>query len=466
MVLSDADGKEVAYNDDYRFKPDPTIFYEVPKDGEYVLGIYDGLYRGREDFVYRITAGELPFVTSIFPLGGHAGNPANISMKGWNLEKADLVQPPANSGVGVHQVVARRESFVSNPMPFAMDTLPEVLEKEPNNDLKHAQKVTLPVMINGRMNRPGDWDVFQFSGKANQSIVAEVYARRLDSPLDSVLKLTDATGKVLAFNDDHDDIGSGANTHLADSYLMAKLPADGVYYVHIGDTAHNGGEEYAYRLRISAPQPDFELRVVPSSISLRSKSAANVSVYVIRKDGFNSPIKLALKDPLPGVTSAPVTLGPTQAVVGLTLRTTLATTSEPFTLVIEGRALVAKTEIVHQAVPAEDRMQAFLWRHLVPAQSLEAMVFDPAYKPAPKRVPPTLPETAPAVTAQAVQGTIAPTAQVTGVQAADPGAAKPQPKFTKQQVASRLLDLNRLYGAGFLTDEFYLVKLAECQVSQ
>jgi hypothetical protein len=39
LVLSDADGKEVAYNDDYRFKPDPTIFYEVPKDGEYVLAI-------------------------------------------------------------------------------------------------------------------------------------------------------------------------------------------------------------------------------------------------------------------------------------------------------------------------------------------------------------------------------------------------------------------------------------------
>jgi len=456
LVLSDANGKEVAYNDDYRFKPDPTIFYEVPKDGEYVLAIYDSLYRGREDFVYRITAGELPFVTSIFPLGDRAGDPVTIRMKGWNLEKADLIQPPANSGSGVHRVAAKREGFVSNRMPFAMDTLPESLEKEPNNDLRRAQKITLPVMINGRIDRPGDWDVFQFTGKANQSIVAEVYARRLDSPLDSVLKLTDATGKVLAFNDDHEDIGSGSNTHHADSYLMARLPADGVYYVHIGDTARNGGEEYAYRLRISAPQPDFELRVVPSSISLRSKSAANVSVYVIRKDGFNGAIKLALKDALPGITSAPVTLSPTQAVVQLTVRTSLATTQEPFTLVIEGRALVEKKEIVHQAVPAEDRMQAFLWRHLLPAQKLEALVFDPAYQPPPKRVPPNLPE--PAVAAQTAQGT--------GTQTADTAAAKPKPKFTQQQVASRLRDLKRLYAAGFLTDEFYLVKVAECQVSQ
>jgi hypothetical protein len=456
MVLSDASGKEVAYNDDYRFKPDPTIFYEVPKDGEYVLAIYDSLYRGREDFIYRITAGELPFVTSIFPLGGRAGYPVKIGMKGWNLDKADLIQPPANAGVGVHQVVARRKGFVSNRMPFALDTLPELLEKEPNNDLKHAQKLTLPVMINGRINRPGDWDVFRFTGKANQTIVAEVYARRLDSPLDSMLKLTDATGKVLAFNDDHEDIGSGLNTHHADSYLMAKLPADGVYYVHIGDTAQHGGEEYAYRLRVSEPRPDFELRVVPSSINLRSKGSAYVTVYVIRKDGFNSPIQLALKNPPAGIAVAPVTLSATQAGVGLTVKTTLATTPGPFSLVVEGRAMVEKKEIAHDAVPAEDRMQAFLWRHLVPAQNLEALVFDPNYQPPLKHVPPSLPESAAAVQ----------TAPATGTPTKATASATPAPKFTKQQVASRLRELKRLYAAGLFTDEFYLEKIAECQVSQ
>ena len=38
-----------------------------------MIEINDAIYRGREDFVYRITIGELPFVTSIFPLGGPAG---------------------------------------------------------------------------------------------------------------------------------------------------------------------------------------------------------------------------------------------------------------------------------------------------------------------------------------------------------------------------------------------------------
>ena len=77
LALYDANGKELAYNDDYRFKPDPIILFEVPQDGEYVFSITDAIYRGREDFVYRVTIGELPFVTSIFPLGGQVGGRGN-----------------------------------------------------------------------------------------------------------------------------------------------------------------------------------------------------------------------------------------------------------------------------------------------------------------------------------------------------------------------------------------------------
>jgi hypothetical protein len=458
LVLYDTAGKELAYNDDYRFKPDPTLFYEVPQDGDYIVAIYDSLYRGREDFVYRITIGELPFVTGIFPLGGHVGKPVAITMNGWNLKNAVPAPPAGDAGPGVYKLTAHRKGLISNQVPFALDTLPESFEKERNNDAAHAQKINLPIIINGRIDRPGDWDVFKFAGKANDTIVAEVYARRLDSPLDSVLKLTDEKGKLLAFNDDHEDLESGLNTHHADSFLMFKLPADGNYCIHIGDTAHNGGEEYAYRLRISAPQPDFALRVAASSTSLRSKSSATLSVYAFRKDGFNGAIKLSLKNPPSGVSSSPATLTATQAMTQLTVKTSLVSMPEPINLVIEGIAKIGDKEIAHTAVPAEDRMQAFLWRHLVPAQELVALVFDPNYVPPPKRVPAVRPPPAeqakPAVEAgAAVAGAAVP-----------PAAAKP--KFTKQQVASRLRELKRLYEEGYLTDDFYWEKVAECETAQ
>jgi len=83
-----------------------------------------------------------------------------------------------------------------------------------------------------------------------------------------VLKLTDAKGTQLAFNDDYDDPGAGLETHHADSRILTTLPANGTYYLYLGDAQQKGGPEYAYRLRIGAPRPDFDLRVTPSSINV------------------------------------------------------------------------------------------------------------------------------------------------------------------------------------------------------
>jgi hypothetical protein len=454
LVLYNTDGKEVAYDDDYRFNPDPTIFYDVPKDGEYAFEIHDSLYRGREDFVYRITIGELPFITSVFPLGGRAGEPVKPEVKGWNFEGAELSPPSTNAAPGIHSLSISRKGFVSNRVPFALDQLHETFEQEPNNTLESAQKVTLPVIINGRIDKPDDWDVFQFFGKSNDTVVAEVMARRLDSPLDSVIKLTDAAGNLLAFNDDHEDLSAALNTHAADSYLMATLPADGAYYVHIGDTARHGGEEYGYRLRLSEPQPDFALRVVPSSLSLRPKSSGTLTIYAQRKDAFAGPIKLDLKAPAPGFSASRVTLSATQTVARFTIKTDLLATKEPVNLSVIGTAQIGGQELTHEAVPAEDKMQAFLWRQLVPAKDLKVLVFDPGYEPPPKRTPAISPS------AFAVAKAPIATNAIVGTNAV---SAAEKSKFTKQQVASRLRQLKLLFEEGMLTDEFYAEKVAECE---
>ena len=43
---------------------------------------------------------------------------------------------------------------------------------------------------------------------------------------------------------------------------------------------------------------------------------------------------------------------------------------EPRNLSLEGRATIQGREVVRQAVPAEDMMQAFIYHHLVPAKNL------------------------------------------------------------------------------------------------
>ena len=105
----------------------------------------------------------------------------------------------------------------------------------------------------------------------------------------------------MAFNDDYDDKGAGLLTHHADSLIAVTLPADGTYYLHLADVQHKGGAEYAYRLRISEPRPDFALLVVPSSISVRAGASVPITVHAVRKDGFAGEIAIKLEGRSQGI---------------------------------------------------------------------------------------------------------------------------------------------------------------------
>jgi hypothetical protein len=374
LSLYDADGNELAYADDYRFYPDPVLSCDIPRDGAYVLEIKDAIYRGREDFVYRIALGELPFVTSIFPLGGSVGARTTIKIEGWNLPTDTLKLDMEGIKRGMRPVFVRGDRQISNCVPFVADALPECVEKEPNDELSGAAPVTLPLIVNGRIDRPGDRDVFCFEGHAGDEVVAEVYARRLDSPVDSLLRLTDAIGRPLAANDDHEDKGAGLTTHHADSLLSTTLPADGTYYLHASDAQGKGGPDYGYRLRISPPQPDFELRVVPSSVNARAGATVRITVYALRKDGFSGDITVRLRDAPRGfiLSGGPVP-GP-QEQVSLRLKVPPTPRKEPVSLYVEGRAVIGGRQVVRPAVPADDMMQAFFYRHLVPAEDFQVAV--------------------------------------------------------------------------------------------
>ena len=365
IALYDASGKEVAYADDYRNSPDPVLCFEIPRDGEYAVEIRDSLYRGREDFVYRLTVGQLPFITGVYPLGGKAGSAISVELAGWNLPATHMTLDLTKKPVGTTSLAAVNGRYSSNRVPLAVDNLPEIAEQEPNNSREFAQTITLPVIINGRIDKPGDVDVFKFEGRAGDELVAEVTARRLGSPLDSYLKLTDANDKQIAFNDDTDDAADGLETHHADSLIHITLPAAGTYYLALGDVQHKGGPEYAYRLRISRATPDFSLRVTPSSLGVRAGANAPITVYALRQDGFAGDIALTLKDAPAGFTLSGAKIPAGQDKVKLTLKAPPAPSEEPFTLALEGKATIRSQAVSHNAVPAEDMEQAFIYHHLV-----------------------------------------------------------------------------------------------------
>ena len=336
VSITDSGGEELICSDDLPFLSDPTLVFRAPADGEYVLHINDALFRGREDFIYRIVVGDLSHLPP----------------------RADL------SGVA----------------PAVSGRLPELQEKEPNDDLPNSQPVTPPFLIKGRIDPPGDFDVFRFDGKAGEKIVAEVYARRLDSPVDSMIFITDEAGRQLAFNDDHEDKGTGLSTHHSDSYLAFTIPSTGRYFVHLGDTQRGGGEAYGYRLRLSAPMPDFELRATPSSLNVRGGASVPVTLHVLRKDGFTGAIEMSLKDAAEGITLSGARVQENQDTVRFTLNAVPPTRMEPFNVVIEGRATIDGQAVDRTTVPADDVMQSFAYHHLVPAQEQKVSIIG-RYRP-------------------------------------------------------------------------------------
>jgi hypothetical protein len=374
LALSDASGHEIAYGDDYRYQPDPVLHVKIPADGDYVLEIKDALYRGREDFVYRIAIGEFPYITSVFPLGGPAGSKTAVQVTGWNLQATRVTMDATRAEPGVSSVTAIGGELPANHVPFAIDSLPETLEREPNSVPKDAQRLTLPVVANGRIQEPGDVDFFSFQGKAGQPIVAEVRARRLGSPLDSSLELIGPTGARIAFNDDFEDKASGLLTHHADSYVAATLPADGTYLLRLTDVQRQGGSEFGYRLRVGPPRPDFELRVTPPEVNTGAGTTVPITVHAIRRDGLSGDIAVGLKDAPGGFVLSGAVVPAGADHVRMTLTVAPGATKDTSSIAVEGRATIQGRVVTHRAVPADDLMQAFAYRHLVPADGLRVSV--------------------------------------------------------------------------------------------
>ena len=382
LALYDAKGNEVAYADDYRFHPDPVLLYEIPADGEYELEIHDAIYRGREDFVYRIVVSDRPFITQMFPLGGRAGADTVATISGWNLPETSLSLNTAPGREGIAYAAYTKGRRHSNRVPYAVDTLSEIDEAESNDTLKHAQKVDLPVIVNGRIGADADVDVFRVRGRAGARLVAEVTARRLNSPLDSLLRLMDGSGKVLAWNDDHVEEEEGylhkdklgLVTHHADSYLSAELPRDGTYYVRLSDALSHGGPAYSYRLRLSAPRPDFALRVTPSSVQVKMDGTVPICVYALRQDGFDGAIDVRLKDPPAGFSLDGGRIPAGSDRIWMILKAPHKALDRAIPMQLEGRAEIEGRTVSHVAVAADDVMQAFLYRHLVPAQDFMVLM--------------------------------------------------------------------------------------------
>jgi hypothetical protein len=105
LTLTDESGQVLASNEDFNGR-DSLLAHTFAKDGRCVVRVSDALNGGGRSHFYRLTVGELPYITGVFPLGAARGTPAEVEVDGFNLGESRKVklEVPA-SGVTVPVVV-------------------------------------------------------------------------------------------------------------------------------------------------------------------------------------------------------------------------------------------------------------------------------------------------------------------------------------------------------------------------
>ena len=161
-------------------------------------------------------------------------------------------------------------------------------------------QVTIPCVINGRIEAPGDIDCFAFEAKKDDKLSFEVKARRLQSELDSTIRILNDKGATLAENDDARFGKRGSSDSWIETWTA---PADGKYLLEIRDMHLRGGEAFVYAIEVTPARPYFNLHADTDKTNFSPFVNGVVWVKVERKNGFNGAVQLHV-DGLPaGVTA-------------------------------------------------------------------------------------------------------------------------------------------------------------------
>ncbi|HSZ57046.1 MAG TPA: PPC domain-containing protein [Tepidisphaeraceae bacterium] len=282
---------------------DPIASAVIPEDGKYYIQIRDTSYTGGANFHYLLSVGTFPRPTTVFPLGGQCGQ--KLALKCIGDVAGDFpctLQLPTDPADKLEVLPERDGLIPPSPNFLRVSSFPNVIEREPDNDLAHATPVEqeLPIALNGIISKPKETDFFKFKVHKGQVIDIRVFARALRSPLDSVIVLFNDKGQQLAANDD-----SGG----PDSYLRFNPPADGQYILAIYDQLQHGGPDFTYRIELTPVKPSLALSIPAYALFSQERNWVSVPrgnrfATLIRgtRADFGGELKLSCPDLPPGVT--------------------------------------------------------------------------------------------------------------------------------------------------------------------
>jgi hypothetical protein len=307
LTLRTSSGAVVSMADN-TFAADPVLAHRFERSGDYVLEIRDVRYQGNADWQYAIEVSDQPWARSAFPPAVPPGSTMNLVLTGWNLPDSAVANwtAPGESENSTRWFSLTLGERQLNPVPMVICPLPLVTEPDPQpvqatGGLAEDPPLSVPFGWNGRLEAEADSDRVWFEAKKGDRFDLEVLARRLQSPVDPVLRIVNDQGGLVVEND---DLSTGRHTHPDSRIEGWAAPGDGRFAAEVRDLHGRGGSDFLYFLRVERSQPGFALETDTDKTLLMPGTSGVVFVRAYRKNGFAGEITLAI-DGLPqGVTAS------------------------------------------------------------------------------------------------------------------------------------------------------------------
>ena len=369
IKIMDSRGREVAYSDDYYHNVDPVIITTLPKDGQYTLMIHDAIYRGRQDFNYRIQLGVIPFVTGRYPAYGVVGKKLKQELAGANLEETKATVKVKKEGY--HHLDYTSSVGVSNTVPFYALAKGENILYSPKEgaSLTVSTAIADSLTMNARVKR------YQIPTDIGEEIIVELIGRRNGSRIDAVLRLLDNMGNVVAQVDDTEDPMQGLMTFHADPVLKYKSETSGYLFLEVEDLHRGYGRDYHYLLRRHKQLPTFTAFVSPANITIPSGGTSMFRVDVTGK--YKRPASLEIQGLPKGYTTSSMKLRGRKWDVSITAPKGAEVKRFP----IEVKMIYSGADGTREkmnVVPVDKMMQAFYYTHHIQAAELALDVTEPS----------------------------------------------------------------------------------------
>lgn len=372
IKLTTANGREVAFSDDYRNSVDPVIITRIPEDGKYILSIHDAIFRGREDFNYRIQLGEIPYVNAIYPAAGKIKKKTELTVDGINLPAQKFSYRPMETGY--NEVTLRgKEGLISNPVSFF------AVEKE--TTLLTTQQTNVPIGIGeniyGYISKSYQPQRYIIPATKNSFIALEIIGRRNGSLIDGKMKLYSPSGKLVAEADDVEDASQGLMTHHADPVLQYKATANGNYILEVEDLLGKSGTDYHYLIRRHQRLLPFEAFVTPANLTIPRGGTASFKVDMIRKEKTAGALDISIEGFPDGydVSSLTPSKGSKNWEISITAPLNAKEMTIPLKVIVSSPVKGQQDKALSQiALPADNMMQAFYYTHHIPAAAFVAEI--------------------------------------------------------------------------------------------